>query len=62
MTERFILAFDDEHICIRKTLCVTHDGNKGEVIYHAKPTQIRLKRLIKLQKLLNDWIEELRKP
>jgi len=34
---RFLIAFDNNGIHIRKTVCVTHHGENGEVSYDAKP-------------------------
>lgn len=34
---RFLLAVDENGVHIRKTLCVTHNANVGEAVYHTEP-------------------------
>jgi hypothetical protein len=34
---RFIIAIDENGVYLRKTLCVTHHGDTGEVTYNAIP-------------------------
>lgn len=58
---RFLLAFDDKakdkKVYFRATSCVTHDGNIGEVIYHAKPKSLTARRIRKAIKLLEQILE-----
>lgn len=56
--KRFLIAFDLNapekcQIYLRETLCVTHDGNVGEVVYHAKPKSLTARRINTAIKLLN---------
>lgn len=37
MNQRWVIAHDEEGYHVRKTLWVTHDGNRYEAVYHTKP-------------------------
>lgn len=36
---RLLFAFDGEAMHQREILCITHNGDTGEVIYHCRPLQ-----------------------
>ena len=35
--KRWLIAHDEKGYYLRETLCVTHDGVAGEIVYHTKP-------------------------
>lgn len=51
---RWMIAVDEYGYHVRETLCVTHDGDTGEVTYHARPegTRKTLQEAVKLARKL----------
>ena len=37
---RYVIAIDGHGIYLRRTLCVTHHGESGEVQYDSKPVRL----------------------
>lgn len=59
--KRYILAFDPDNefgVCLRKTLCVTHDDSAYEVRYDAKPVRWNRPTAERLLKVLQKRLKK----